>query len=52
MYKYKCIGGCGITLVGWRLPALTNWGLIILLALLILSAIIVIRNRRKGVARA
>jgi hypothetical protein len=34
------------------LPALTNWGLIILLALLILSGIIVIRQRRRGVVRA
>jgi hypothetical protein len=33
-------------------PALTNWGLIILLALLILSGIIVIRQRRRGVVRA
>ncbi|HWR83311.1 MAG TPA: hypothetical protein VN285_08410 [Candidatus Deferrimicrobium sp.] len=39
-------------IIEWGLPALTNWGLIILLALLILSAVIVIRNRRKGVARA
>jgi len=33
-------------------PSLTNWGLAILLALLVLSGIIVIRQRRKGVARA
>jgi hypothetical protein len=33
-------------------PTLTNWGLIVLLALLILSGIYVIYQRRKGVARA
>jgi len=34
-----------------RLPSLTNWGLLVLLALLILSGVIVIRQRRRGVAR-
>jgi hypothetical protein len=38
----------GIPLV----PSLTNWGLLILLALLILSGIYVVYQRRKGVARA
>ncbi len=34
------------------IPALTNWGMLILLVLLILSGIIVIRHRRRGVVRA
>jgi hypothetical protein len=36
----------------FNVPSLTNWGLIVLLALLILSGIYVIYQRRKGVARA
>lgn len=37
----------------WQpIPALTNWGLLILLVLLVISGIIVIRHRRRGVARA
>jgi hypothetical protein len=35
-----------------KLPALTNWGLLILLVLLILSGIYVIYQRRRGVVRA
>jgi len=34
-----------------QVPALTNWGLLVLLVLLVLSGIIVIRHRRRGVAR-
>jgi hypothetical protein len=36
----------------YMVPTLTNWGLLVLLALLILSGIIVIRQRRRGVVRA
>jgi len=35
-----------------KVPALTNWGLLVLLVLLVISGIIVIRHRRRGVARA
>jgi hypothetical protein len=35
-----------------KVPALTNWGLLVLLVLLILSGIYVIYHRRKGVVRA
>ena len=34
------------------IPTLTNWGLLVLLVLLVISGIIVIRHRRRGVARA
>jgi len=34
------------------IPSLTNWGMLILLVLLLLSGIIVIRHRRRGVVRA
>jgi hypothetical protein len=33
-------------------PSLTNWGLIILVALLLLTGFIVIRHRRRGEVRA
>lgn len=33
-------------------PALTNWGLLVLLVLLVISGIIVIRHRRRGTVRA
>ena len=33
-------------------PSLTNWGLLLLLVLLVISGIIVIRQRRRGMARA
>ena len=34
------------------IPSLTNWGLLVLLVLLVISGIIVIRHRRRGVVRA
>jgi len=33
---------------GWKVPSLTEWGLFILVLLLIASGIVVIRNRRRG----
>lgn len=34
------------------IPSLTNWGLLVLLVLLVISGIIVIRHRRRGAVRA
>jgi hypothetical protein len=44
--------GCTYDFRYQPLPSLTNWGLLVLLGLLILSGVYVIYQRRKGVARA
>jgi len=58
MIKITNTGGVPVTIdsaivkAHCRVPSLTNWGLLVLLVLLVLSGIYVIYQRRKGVVRA